>query len=400
MNERKFKIPTFKILFMKVTISHIKADIGSLPGHTVVFQPVVDEVRTFVKENGKSLISDFHISSIGDDIQITMIHDKGIDNPDIHELAWNAFKAGTAVAKRYGLYGAGQDLLKDAFSGNIKGMGPGVAEMEITPRKAEPFIVYMMDKTEPGAFNYPIYKMFADPFNTPGLVIDQNMHDGFVFEIWDIIESKKIFLGSPENLYDILGLIGSKSRYVIKRIFTKPSHEKIPDENVAVITTDKLSFIAGEYVGKDDPAGIVRIQSGLPASGESLEAFSFPYLVSGWMRGSFNGPLMPVSQKDSKMTRFDGPPRVVALGFVLKDGKLSGPVDMFDDPAFDGTRKTAMEIVDYIRRMGPFEPHRLPEDEMEYTTLPHVLEKYKGQFEPIEGAVRKKNLGVTTRDMD
>ncbi len=386
---------------MKVTISHIKADIGSLPGHTVVYQPVVDEVRTFVKENGKSLLSDFHISSIGDDIQITMIHDKGVNNSDVHELAWDAFKAGTAVAKRYGLYGAGQDLLKDSFSGNIKGMGPGVAEMEINPRKSEPFIIYMMDKTEPGAFNYPIYKMFADPFNTPGLVIDQNMHDGFIFEIWDIVESKRILLSAPENLYDILGLIGSKSRYVIKRIFTKPSHEKMPDENVAVITTDKLSFIAGEYVGKDDPAGIVRIQSGLPASGESLEAFSFPYLVSGWMRGSFNGPLMPVSQKDSKMTRFDGPPRVVALGFVLKDGKLSGPVDMFDDPAFDGTRKTAMEIVDYIRRMGPFEPHRLPEEEMEYTTLPKVLEKYKGRFEPIEDAIKKKkNIGVTTRDMD
>ena len=40
--------------------------------------------------------------------------------------------------------GAGQDLLKDAFSGNIKGMGPGIAEMEITPRKSEPFLVYMI----------------------------------------------------------------------------------------------------------------------------------------------------------------------------------------------------------------------------------------------------------------
>ena len=43
---------------------------------------------------------------------------------------------------------------------------------------------------------------------------------------------------------------------------------------------------------------------------------------------------MPVGMKDAKMTRFDGPPRVVALGFVLKDGLLAGPVDMFDDPAF------------------------------------------------------------------
>ena len=385
---------------MKVTISHIKADIGSLPGHTTVYGPVVDEVGSYVKKNGEGLISDFHISSVGDDIQITMIHDRGVDSPEVHELAWNAFKAGTSVAKKYGLYGAGQDLLKDSFSGNIKGMGPGIAEMEITPRKSEPFIVYMMDKTEPGAFNFPIFKMFADPYNTPGLVIDTNMHDGFRFEVWDIVEAKKIFLDCPEHMYDLLGLIGSKSRYVIKRVYTKKSHEKLPDENVAVISTDKLSFIAGEYVGKDDPAGIVRIQSGLPASGEAMEAFSFPYMVSGWMRGSFNGPLMPVGLKDAKMSRFDGPPKVIGLGFVLKDGKLAGPVDMFDDPAFDGARKTATQVVDYLRRMGPFEPHRLPEDEMEYTSLPRVLEKFKGKFEVIESQSKKREVKLSTKDVD
>ena len=388
---------------MKTTISHIKADIGSLPGHTTVFGPVVDEVRSHIRTEGEGMISDFHISSVGDDIQITMVHDRGIDSPEVHELAWNAFKAGTAVAKKYGLYGAGQDLLKDSFSGNIKGMGPGIAEMEITPRKSEPFIVYMMDKTEPGAFNFPVYKMFADPFNTPGLVIDSNMHDGFIFEVWDIIEAKKVFLSCPEDMYDLLGLIGSKSRYVIKRVFTKKSHEKLPDENVAVVSTDKLSFIAGEYVGKDDPAGIVRIQSGLPASGEAMEAFSFPFMVSGWMRGSFNGPLMPVGLKDAKMSRFDGPPKVIGLGFVLKDGKLTGPVDMFDDPAFDGARRTATQVVDYLRRMGPFEPHRLPEDEMEYTSLPRVLEKFKGRFEVIESATKKREAKlsrVSTKETD
>ena len=384
----------------KVTISHIKADIGSLPGHSTVYGPVEEEVRNFVSSHSSSILSDFRVSHIGDDIQITMIHDRGIDNEEVHKLAWDAFKAGTAVAKKVGLYGAGQDLLKDAFSGNIKGMGPGVAEMEITPRKSEPFLVYMMDKTEPGAFNLPIYKMFADPFNTPGLVIDPSMHEGFRFEIWNIMDGTRIELSTPDELYDILSMIGSKSKYVIKRVYTKETHEKLPDENVAVITTDKLSFIAGEYVGKDDPAAIVRIQSGLPASGESLEAFTHPFLVSGWMRGSFNGPLMPVGLKDSKMTRFDGPPRVACLGFVLKDGKLAGPVDMFDDPAFDGARKTATEVADYLRRMGPFEPHRLPDEEMEYTTLPKVLDKLKGRFESLDKPQKKTKNLVSTRDAD
>jgi fructose 1,6-bisphosphate aldolase/phosphatase len=92
---------------------------------------------------------------------------------------------------------------------------------------------------------------------------------------------------------------------------------------------------------------------------------------------------MPVGLKDAKCTRFDGPPRVVALGFQLSEGKLVGPVDLFDDPAFDNARKMANEIADYMRRHGPFEPHRLPLEDMEYTTLPKVMEKLKNRFEKI-----------------
>ena len=51
--------------------------------------------------------------------------------------------AAVEVAKKLKLYGAGQDLLADAFSGNVKGMGPGCAEMEIEERPSEPVIVFM-----------------------------------------------------------------------------------------------------------------------------------------------------------------------------------------------------------------------------------------------------------------
>ena len=102
------------------------------------------------------------------------------------------------------------------------------------------------------------------------------------------------------------------------------------------------------------------------------------------MRGSHNGPLMPVSIKDAKCTRFDGPPRVVALGFQLRNGNLTKPVDMFDDPAFDRTRVEAQHITDYMRRHGPFEPHRLPMADMEYTTLPKVMKKLGTRFKKVK----------------
>lgn len=54
-----------------------------------------------------------------------MTHNEGIESEKIHSLAWDVFTSTTQVAKKLGLYGAGQDLLSDAFSGNLRGMGPG-----------------------------------------------------------------------------------------------------------------------------------------------------------------------------------------------------------------------------------------------------------------------------------
>ncbi len=154
-------------------------------------------------------------------------------------------------------------------------------------------------------------------------------------------------------------------------------------EAVACISTEKLSQIAGQYVGKDDPVAIVRCQGGLPAVGEALEPFAFPHLVSGWMRGSHQGPMMPCSVEQAMPTRLDGPPRVVALGFQLANGRLVGPVDMFKDVAFDYTRKKANKIAEYMRRHGPFEPHRLPEEDLEYTNLPKLQEKFRDRFKKL-----------------
>ncbi len=366
---------------MKVTLSVIKADVGGLVGHSRVHYALMEKAREVLEQKKEEgVIFDYRVMACGDDLQLIMTHDKFIENEEIHKAAWDTFLAATEVAKEKKLYGAGQDLLKDTFSGNVKGMGPGVAEMAFEERPSEPVIVFMADKTEPGAWNMPLFRIFADPFNTAGLVIDPKMHDGFIFEVHDVIEHKKIRFNVPEEMYDLLALIGQPSRYVIKSVFRKSDGEV-----AAVTSTQRLNLMAGKYVGKDDPVMIVRCQSGFPAVGEVLEPFAFPHMVAGWMRGSHHGPLMPVSFKHATPSRFDGPPRVIAAGFQLCNGMLDGPIDMFDDPAFDRARETANFVADYIRRHGPFEPHRLSADEMEYTTLPHVLEKFKDRFEKLEG---------------
>lgn len=357
----------------KLTLSVIKADVGGYVGHTDVHPELLEIAREKLSDN--PLLIDSYVAHVGDDINLIMTHETGRNNGEIHKLAWDTFLECTEAAKKLKLYGAGQDLLGDAFSGNIKGLGPGIAEMEFEERKSEPVIVFMADKTEPGAWNLPLYKMFADPFNTIGLVIDPKMHSGFDFDVRDMIDNKKIIFSTPEELYDMLVFIGAPGRYCIKRIL----HRETKDI-AAVSSTQRLNLMAGRYVGKDDPVCVVRCQSGYPAVGEALEPFTYSHLVAGWMRGSHNGPLMPVSMENARPTRFDGPPRVVALGFQLAEGKLVGPQDFFGDPAFDEVRKQANKVANYMRRMGPFEPNRLPLDEMEYTSMPQVSEKLKDRF--------------------
>lgn len=355
---------------LKTTVSVIKADIGGYVGHSSSHPQILEKAKNLLsKAKQNKTIVDYCVTNCGDDLELIMTHRKGCDSKEIHGLAWHIFEECTALAKELKLYGAGQDMLSDAFSGNVKGMGPGVAEMEFVERKSEPIIIFMGDKCAPGAWNFPLFKMFADPFNTIGLIIDPAMHDGFKFEVHDIKKDKNFMLSTPEEMYDLLVLIGSAENYIIKAVYTKKG------EIAAASSTQKLFLIAGRYVGKDDPVLIVRGQSGLPAMGEILEPFAFPHLVTGWMRGSHYGPLMPTAQKDANPSRFDGPPRVIAFGFQIADGKLIGPRDMFDDPSFDYARKQANKIANFMRSHGPFEPHRLPLAEMEYTTLPEVLKK-------------------------
>jgi fructose 1,6-bisphosphate aldolase/phosphatase len=362
-----------------MTISVIKADIGGWVGHSAIHPKLVDTAQgELAAAQKKGLIIDFHVTACGDDLQLVFTHRQGVDNTQIHKMAWDTFVKGTAVAKELHLYGAGQDLLSDAFSGNVRGQGPGVAEMEIVERTSEPILVFMADKTSAGAWNLPLFKMFADPFTTAGLVIAPGMHQGFRFEVHDIREHKKIRFDCPEDLYDMLMFIGTPGRFNIKHVFSRADGTL-----AAVSSTERLSLIAGKYVGKDDPVMVVRAQQNFPAVGEVLEPFRYPWIIEGWMRGSHYGPLMAVPIKNATPSRFDGPPRVACLGFQVAEGRLIGPRDMFDDPAFDEARREANRVADVLRMHGPFEPHRLPLEEMEYTTLPHVMKKLEGRWEKL-----------------
>jgi len=362
---------------MKITLSVIKADIGSIGGHICPSAEVLDAVRKHVDEAGRDLLIDSYVSYTGDDIAILMSHTGGVNNEDVHRLAWDAFVRGTEIAKRQGLYGAGQDLLKDAFSGNVRGMGPASAEIELDERPNEPFLFFAADKTDPGAFNLPLYLAFADPMTTPGLILAPTMAQGFRFLIIDVNYTdgdRVIELNAPEDLYDIAALLRDPERYVIESVSSRSTGEQ-----AVAVATSRLHNIAGKYTGKDDPVMLVRVQKNFPATGEVLAPYAIGHFVAGSMRGSHQMPLMPVGL-NSGISYFDGPPAVSCAAFAMHEGRFTGPVDAFAHPFWDAVReRVAAKAID-IRRQGFFGAAMLPMTELEYTGIVERLESLDERF--------------------
>ncbi len=348
---------------MKITVTVIKADVGGIGGHTRPSDGLLNAVRNMVRpqvrKDGKGLLIDSYIGYCGDDTHIVMTHTKGVDNRDVHQLAWRAFEAATKVAKNEGLYGAGQDLLKDSFSGNVKGMGPGVAEMQFEERPNEAFTIYAADKTEPGAFNYPFYRMFVDTLSNTGLIVNQNLAKGVKINVMDVEKGKIAELHMWQDKPTLEAALMYPGRYVVSSVYTKDN------QPILAASTDRLHNIAGKYVGKDDPICIIRTQKDFPATEEVGSAFSNPHYVAGNTRGSHHMPLMPVKINSAASINF-AIPIVSSLVFSMHNGILVGPIDGFGTPDWDYIRNIATERAIVMRSQGFVHPATLVPSELEY----------------------------------
>ena len=373
---------------MKITVSVIKADVGGIGGHTRPSENLIQAVRDTVKSS-EDLLIDYYIGYCGDDVHIVMSHTHGVDNEKIHKLAWDAFEAGTAIAKKEGLYGAGQDLLKDSFSGNVKGMGPGVAELEFEERPNEAFTVFAADKTEPGCFNYPMYRLFVDALSNTGLIVNKSLAEGVIFHIMDVEEATIAKLTLWEDKPTLEAALMYPGRYVISSITTKGG------EPIMDASTDRLHNIAGTYVGKDDPVCIVRTQKMFPATEEAGSVFNNPHFVAGNTRGSHNMPLMPVKLNSAATINFCIP-IVQSLVFSMHDGKFTGPFDGFSTPDWDYVREQATKKALAIRSQGFIHPATLVPDELEYAEgykarMSKLKEKMVSMDSKLDTSERKEN---------
>jgi fructose 1,6-bisphosphate aldolase/phosphatase len=374
---------------MRVTLSVIKADVGSIGGHTRPSERMLDAVRARLRDAiGQGLVLDGCVTHTGDDIAIVMSHRHGPGARDVHRFAWESFVAATGEAKAGGLYGAGQDLLVDAPSGNVRGAGPAVAEIEFErspasrERPAEAFLVFAADKCGPGAYSFPLYAVFCDPMHNGGLLLSPKLHKGFVLTIIDMDHKgadgdRVIRLPVPERGWDVACLLQNPDRFAVEAIHSR--HD--PDEQIVSVSATRLHNIAGKYTGKDDPVAIVRTQGIFPAPEEVIEPYLLGHFVTGDARGSHVMPIMPVAI-DTAVAGAYCLPLVSCLAFSMDAaGRFTAErVDIFGDPAWDATRLKVQQKADEWRRQGFVGPTMASHAELAYTGIVDTLAALDGEF--------------------
>ncbi len=184
------KNPALVQRYIKAT----KADVGGVGGHVVAADEVKSIIAKYVLDNnsyrGEPIFTSMIVTHTGDDCAVTGIMAETVDMSVVDELMWDALQEGATKAAELGLYGPGQDLVADAFTGNLRGAGPATVALPFPVRKdnaSQTVLVSFADKTEPMAFNHYATGAYMLPrFNTGLVIAASKMKRGYVFEIVDL----------------------------------------------------------------------------------------------------------------------------------------------------------------------------------------------------------------------
>ncbi len=389
--------------FVKAT----KADVGGVGGHVVAADEVKGVVTKYVLENnsyqGEPIYTSLMVTHTGDDVAVTGIISEKVPMEVVDELMWDALSEGAAKASELGLYGPGQDLLADAFTGNLRGTGPASVVLPLPVRPENPsqtVLASFADKTEPMAFNYYATGAYMLPRFNSGLVIaSSKMKRGYAFEIVDLdtkaqaieagahprdqraldgkmeelakgLQEKVITLRAPEDLFDIEGLTRS-SRFVVARIWTRDERGEKAQLGY-VVSAERLHNIKTKkgfsYGGKDDPVLLAFAQGDWPAPGEISSPWAACPMVAGDCRGSHHLHILPVPI-NWQTSYWSGPILAcVTLSVNLNTGRIGALSDQFAlGTPWDWVRQRASELaVQFRSAHGIRQPATLHEDELEY----------------------------------
>lgn len=274
-------------------ISAFRASVGGYVGGGHVHPALLDAAREGLaqaKESGA--VADGFVARCGDDVDLVLLHEAR--TRDVRAIAHDVFGRAASAASRLRQHGNGGVELE------------GV-ELSLLPRPSEPVLLFFSNRAPHGVWNLLVYRLFADPFITPGLVTDAALREGFRFSLH---ASEDVF-DLPADQYRLLAALRSGGR-------------------VASVRARASNEIAAVASPGDDPVLIVRCEASFPSVEDALEALS--------TEGSV-GSLAPVSANADASTR--SIPRAIGLGFQVTPERLVGPRDLLGDAAFEDQRRNA-----------------------------------------------------------
>lgn len=386
-----------------------KADDGGAGGHVESSARLQSAIADYVLRhnrwgNSRPIFTSLIVTHTGDDVGVTgIIDEKVMEHQEVAaELMWDAFKAGEKVAVEQGLYGPGQDLKADAFTGNVHGLGPATVILPLPVRAKNPsqvVVVGFADKTEPGAWNHVTRGAYLDPnFNTGLLIADSAMNKGYVFEIADLDTKAQaleegvqagnqkaldeamerlgkteryIHLKGPEDLYNIAALLMNGTRFVISKIYTK-NDDSTPGQLGVIVSAERLHNIKTAkgftYGGKDDPVMLSLAQGDWPAPGEISSPLARTPIVAGDCRGSHYLHVYPMPVNELT-TYWSGPiMSMFNMSVNIHTGKIGAITDQFArGTPWDTFRDdAARKMKEFRDSQGYQQPGTLPTGEMEY----------------------------------
>jgi fructose 1,6-bisphosphate aldolase/phosphatase len=373
-----------------------KADIGGIGGHVEV-DPEVKAlcakymlIHNLDKGTGKRIFRSMVVTHTGDDVCITIIQDADVPATTTQQLMDNALRyGGTPKAFELGLYGPGQDLLTDAFTGNVHGSGVASVTLPLPVREdpkraSQTVLVACADKTDPAALGNWLCRAYFDPnYNTGLLIAASAMKQGYDFVVADLdtrAQAQESGLQDPaaidafmknasthervivvSNPIDLQRLLLDQNRFVVAQIRTKSGNIGF------TLSAERLHNISGTYSGKDDPVVLALCQGDWPAPGEISSVYMRPKIVAGDCRGSHRMYIRP-QPLNSPTSMWSGPiVTTMLLSVNIHSGRIGALTDHFaQGTAWDTVRTNVDNLSIAMRDHGATEPATLPVNELEY----------------------------------
>lgn len=269
---------------MDITISLCSLPLGGIAGPTNIFPDVLQKVRNSLKNAEGTLLTDSFVTHAGDRLMFMMVHTKGSGSEEIANLKDQVISEAVFLSEKRRLYKREEEqvLLGISFS----------------ERESEQFVLFLSTASSKSFWNPMILSAFANPFVTES-VLEGN---GFIFgtEGCDLFQT-------PKDLH---------------RLCTAAQKSKI-----SYVSLDEKTPAASASSGV---CMISRAEGKFPSVSELCDSIASIKHSEGFF-------ISPVSLCDASFVR-KTTASVVALGFSVADGKLTGPVDLFDHPSFEYAR--------------------------------------------------------------